>query len=507
MTKAKANAPETPLFQPGNRLTYQHGPEGRRVWSIQIKAPKGARRVRVLLHSGSEEVPVKKGWATLPLPYATRTVDHLAEGPTLFTETRSLLAGALLLHEVEIRAEAGLEKELAGVLRPESDDQFPPEVRKALNHLADRLESHGATSVALLKAAAPRALPELTLYPGVLADNALALRKDWQEQLELLSDGQRRFAEPASSKTVAVLEREARTTVQPEYWDLSTPEWRLLHAVFALYTSGGKSGNSYTHEYVQEDWPLLLAAAGVPERKERSKRGDFNQKRRRDLQEAMEGLAVTKNRPGSGRRVPVYISLRDRDGTWSVAADDVPILERIPIWDGLSDEEHETRLRSSPKTWPEPDRYKLRLPRALRVGLESYFLQIPTDLWTRLEEGSAEVVGQNRGVQARDYALALWLYNHRPQVRSGDLVQFVQRDDLVDMIPALRRAKEARQAGRVRKSIEQSYQIMQEAGLLISYRLAVPTAGGLRDKLVLARELFQGHCRLLPKAEPTRAAG
>ncbi len=339
-----------------------------------------------------------------------------------------------------------------------------------------------------------RDLPATTRYSQMLLDNVLATREDWQKQhkrqLSLFNKGELAEGEPGG-----LLEQEARLDVEPTYWNLSTPEWRLLHAVNTLYTAEGLDGDTYRREYVPEDWPRLYAAAGLPENVDaRGWRGDYSHKRREDLLEAMESLASDPRRPGSGRRVPVFISRKQANGKWTILAQEMCILERLPWWTDRSDEEAETLRRQPPDTWPEPDGWALRSPRALRAGLDNYFREIPTTLWHRLEEAAGQVQSRSRGVQRRDWSFALWLYKRKPQRREEDgtlrFVVHVDVDDLAKRIPALRTYLEARQKKRLRSYLTQTYDITRQAGLLLDYELDVATSRGVRDVLTLNPEMF-----------------
>lgn len=351
-----------------------------------------------------------------------------------------------------------------------------------------------------------REMPEHTRYPQMFMDNALATREDWKGQLDFLKSLERRGKlNPEHTPTpaqCALLEEEARLDTSPEHWDLPTPEWRLLHAVYTLYTSLGRDGETYAGEYIPEDWPALYAAAGLPENEgARGKRGDFSKTRRDELRKALEKLAKDPRHPGSGREVPVLIRRRSQkkgkkkgEVLWTVLAETLPVLKRLPVWDGLAEAEADQLRRDPPEHWPEPSGWVLALPKALRSGLDDYFRLMPADLPARLEAAAKQVQpkGKSAGVQPRDWTFTLWLYKQTPTERDGRRFVYVDRADLARRVPALRTYLESRQKKRLADYTQQAYETAKQAGLLVDYRLDELRSEGIRDVLELNPPMFPG---------------
>ena len=350
-----------------------------------------------------------------------------------------------------------------------------------------------------------RDIPTHTRYPQIFIDNAIATREDWQNRLAGLDryEREQRLEEGPGGRSV--FEREARINAEPEHWDLSTSEWRLLHAVYTRYTQLGQDGQAYAGEYVLEELPALYAAAGIPEREDsRGRRGDFSHKRREEIQEAIRTLARDPRVPGSGRLVPVFVARRQPltarqkrgEERWTMAAEEMYILQRVPVWSDRTEDEMQDIRSLPPEEWPEPDQWALKLPRALRVGLNDYFRLMPADLPYRLERAAKEIQkrSKNAGVRSRDWTFCLWLYKQRlqPTGKGAEVrwLVYADRGDLAKRIPSLRTYQDAGQKGRVDKYTAETYETAKRAGLLLGYRLGVPGRKGSRDVLELNPQMF-----------------
>lgn len=337
--------------------------------------------------------------------------------------------------------------------------------------------------------------PAPVRLPMILLDNALATSGDWRkhgEQVDLF-ERQGLLARRPDPETIRLLREQGEMEVEPSAWGLASPEWRLLHAVLALYSESGIEGEEYAVDTVPEDWPLIYRAAGLPPIDTRGRSGDFSRKRRAELQQALAHLA---HEPGTdrGRRVPVFIKRKRPDGKWDYSAADCYVLERRPFWLGLDDVQAMNLTRKPPDEWPEPDAWHLRVNPGLRIGLDNYWRLVPGDLWQRLEAGSRAVVSIRRGVQARDYTFALWLAAQwvKPDPDTGKFVARVDRLELADRIPALREYKRRRQMAYLEKYTRQTYEVARRAGLLRQYRVDVETAVGRRDVFELDPHAFPG---------------
>lgn len=341
---------------------------------------------------------------------------------------------------------------------------------------------------------ATKSVPEIVTVPQHLMDNVTAHRETWSEQLDVFTEGQRTGVVAILGDRRAVREAlaaQASTMAEPANWDLSTPEWRGLWAIYGILSYEGiREDGSYVRSFVPEDWPAIYAAAGIPVGDD----GTLSHFRRTEIQEALRSLCE--------KQVPVFMVRPREDGTVDMAARSAPILQRTAIWDGKTEAEAERIREQPPEAWKiQPDRWAYSLIPELRHP-GAYFREIPSDTPYQLERAAAEVVGQKRGLQAREFNFLMWLYKQRPQVKGGRFFVDVDLKRVASIIPGLRTYLQARQQRRLRENASRMYDIFLRAGILTGYEVDFITSRrALRDRLYLNPERFPQLARRRLEAE------
>lgn len=295
-------------------------------------------------------------------------------------------------------------------------------------------------------------LPPFTRMPLAALDNITSGPRWHAKQLALLEERTQAGMVKTRPSPDDIEKYKAHISANPNLWDLSVSAWRLLHAVYALYAASGVNGDDYAVSEVPEDWPRLYMLAGIPETETKYGRRRSG-KRTQELKAAVHELTRYE--------VPVFVPLRKENNRWDVATPFVKVLDRVPIWEDLTDEEKQLLEETKPEDprRPSPTRYLLRLPPALRKGLDTYFREVPTDLWLRLERAC----GDSHPETAARFALKL--YQLSPSKEEPGVVR-LSRDSLAEAIPFLGNFARRRQWARFESAVSSAAQVLVRAGIL-----------------------------------------